>query len=174
MVAGFLTGFAFGILLYGAGLTSYDVVEGQLLLADFTFGKVLFSALLVSVIGFSLLRRAGLVQVRVMQPFLGTHITGGLIMGAGFALLGYGPATVLGASATGSWDALAGGMLGILFGAGFYAGYVYPRIRGRIQDYGKIPASTLPELCGVKSGIMVIAISAFIVLVLWSLGNAGL
>jgi uncharacterized protein len=113
------------------------------------------------------------VQVRVMQPALGTHLIGGLIMGAGFALLGYGPATVLGAAATGSLDALAGGMLGILFGAGLYAGYVYPRIRGRIQDYGKIPASTLPELLCVNNGTVVIAISALLVLVLWSLGNTG-
>ena len=173
MVAGFLIGFTFGILLYGAGLTNYDVVEDQLLLSDFTFGRVLFSALLVSVIGYALLRRAGLVQVRVMQPALGTHVTGGLIMGAGFALLGYGPATVLGASATGAPDALAGGLLGILFGAGLYAGYVYPRINGRIQEYVKIPASTLPERLGVNNGIVVITISALLLLMLWSLGNAG-
>jgi hypothetical protein len=166
MITGFLIGIAFGVLLYEGGLASYDVIEGQLLLADFTFLKVLLSAMIVATVGFFVLSRAGLVERKTMQPSLGTHVAGGLIMGTGFALLGYGPASVLAAAGAGYPDALAG-LLGILCGAGLFARSIYPVISRNFLDYRKLDRMNLFDPRGMGEGSVVILISAFLIFVLW-------
>jgi uncharacterized protein len=165
-ITGLLIGIAFGILLYEGGLASYDVIEGQLLLADFTFLEALLSAVIVATAGFFLLARAGLVDRKVMQPSLGTHLAGGLIMGAGFALLGYGPASVLAAAGAGYPDALAG-ILGILCGAGLFARSIYPKISGSVAGYGRAKSVSLPALFGISEGIVVALLVPLFILILW-------
>ena len=51
---------------------------------------------------------------------LGPHIIGGLIFGAGFALMGYCPGTAAAALGQGNCDALFG-MVGLVLGSYFYA-----------------------------------------------------
>jgi uncharacterized protein len=165
-ITGLLIGIAFGALLYEGGLANYDVIEGQLLLTDFTFLEVLLSAMIVTTAGFFVLSRAGFADRKTMQPSLGTHLAGGLIMGAGFALLGYGPASVLAAAGTGYPDALAG-LIGILFGAGLFAHSIYPVISRNFLGYRKLDSTTLPDLFGMKeSGVVVLVIMVLLV-VLW-------
>jgi hypothetical protein len=170
---GLLIGIAFGILLYEGGLASYDVIEGQLLLADFTFLDVLLSAVIVATAGFFLLARAGLVDRKVMQPTLGTHLAGGLIMGAGFALLGYGPASVLAAGGAGYPDALAG-ILGILCGAGLFARRIYPKIRGSVAEYGRTESASLPALFRIGERSVVALLVTLLLFILWIVSKKAL
>jgi hypothetical protein len=165
-ITGLLIGLAFGILLYEGGLASYDVIEGQLLMRDFTFLKVLLSAMIVATAGFFILCRAGLAERKTMHPSLGTHLAGGLIMGAGFALLGYGPASVLAAAGAGYPDALAG-LIGILFGAGLFARSIYPVISRRFLGYRKLDRMTLPDLFRLGECSVVILVIIVLLFVLW-------
>ncbi|MGB7787618.1 YeeE/YedE thiosulfate transporter family protein [Methanoregula sp.] len=166
IITGLLIGIAFGILLYEGGLANYDVIEGQLQLADFTFLKILLSAMIVATIGFFVICRAGLAERKTMQPSLGTHLAGGLIMGAGFALLGYGPASVLSAAGAGYPDALAG-LLGILSGAGLFARSIYPRISRSFLGYGKTDRMTLPGLFRMRESGVVVLVCVVLLFVLW-------
>jgi uncharacterized protein len=165
-ITGLLIGIGFGILLYEGGLANYNVIEGQLLLTDFTFLEILLSAMIVATAGFFILSRAGLADRKTMQPSLGTHLAGGLMMGAGFALLGYGPASVLAAAGAGYPDALAG-LLGILFGAGLFARTIYPVISRDVLGYRKLDSMTLPDLLGRGEPIVLVLV---IVILLFMLG----
>lgn len=165
-ITGLLIGIAFGILLYEGGLANYDVIEGQLLLVDFTFLEILLSAIIVATAGFFILSRAGLAERKTMQPSAGTHLAGGLIMGTGFALLGYGPASVLAAAGAGYPDALTG-LLGILIGAGLFARTIYPVIRRSVAEYRKLGSTTLPDLFGLGESSVVLMVILVLLVVLW-------
>ncbi len=127
LAIGLLIGTGFGFLLQKGGLTSYNVIVGQLLFTDFSVLKTMMTAVITGMIGVHLLKSAGLIIFHPKQGSLGATVIGGLIFGAGFALLGYCPGTVVGAAAQGSFDALFGGIAGITIGAGLFAA-LYPRL----------------------------------------------
>jgi uncharacterized protein len=173
IVLGLLFGICFGFLLQKGGVTDYNVIEGQLLLTDFTVLKVMLSAVMVGMIGFHLLKHFGYVRSHAAGGSVGANIIGGLIFGAGFALLGYCPGTVAGAVGTGALDALVGGMVGMLIGAGLFA-EVYPKLRATILTRGPFPAVTVPEFLHLNLWIVVILLEVFMIAFLLVLEYLGL
>ena len=150
LAIGLAIGVLFGFLLQKGGVTNYDVIIGQLLLADFTVLKVMLSAVVTGTLGVHLLRSLGLVRLHPKPGSLGTSVVGGLIFGVGFAVLGYCPGTVAGAVGQGFLDALFGGVVGTLLGTGLFAA-VYPRLQKPILSKGDFGAVTLPELLKVNA-----------------------
>lgn len=171
VVLGLLTGIAFGFLLQKGGVTSYDVIIGQLLLTDFTVLEVMLSAVLVGMIGIVAMRAAGLVRPHCVSGSAGSTIAGGLIFGAGFAILGYCPGTAAGAAGTGALDAIAG-VAGIVLGAGIFA-RVYPRLDRSVLNRGAFPAETVPELIGIRPEITAVLVAVAIVVILLVLAGTG-
>jgi hypothetical protein len=154
IVLGLLFGIVFGFLLQKGGATDYNVIIGQLLLTNFTVVKLMLSAVIVGMIGFHLLKSFGYVQLHAAEGSIGANVIGGLIFGVGFGLLGYCPGTVAGAVGTGALDALFGGIVGLLIGAGFFA-EMYPRLRSSILAWGKFPAITVPEFLHLNQWIVI-------------------
>jgi hypothetical protein len=173
LVLGLLTGICFGFLLQKGGVTEYGVIEGQLLLADFTVLKLMLSAVIVGMAVFHLLRHFGYTELHAASGSVGSNVIGGLIFGAGFALLGYCPGTVAGAVGTGALDALTGGMVGMLIGAGFFA-ELYPALKNRVLGYGKFPAVTVPELLHLNLWVVIILLEVFMIGFLFILAQYGL
>ncbi len=173
IVLGLLFGIAFGFLLQKGGVTDYNVIIGQLLLTDFTVLKVMLSAVIVGMIGFHLLKYFGHVQSHAAEGSIGSNVIGGLIFGVGFAFLGYCPGTVAGAVGTGALDALLGGMVGLLIGAGFFA-EVYPQLKNRILVWGKFPAVTVPEFLKLNLWIVIILMEMVMIGFLVVLEHFGL
>lgn len=169
---GLVLGVAFGFLLQKGGVTRYDVILGQLLLSDFTVLKIMLSAVLVGMVGVQVLKGLGLARLHPKPGSVGTSVVGGLIFGVGFGLLGYCPGTVAGAVGQGSMDALLGGVVGILIGAGLFAA-VYPRIQGPILNRGSFGEITLPELFKVHPWAVVIPVAALIVVLLALIERTG-
>jgi hypothetical protein len=159
VILGLFFGIVFGFLLQKGGVTDYNVIIGQLLLTDFTVMKVMLSAVIVGMIGFHLLKHVGYVQSHAPRGSFGSNVIGGLIFGVGFALLGYCPGTVAGAVGTGALDALIGGMVGLVIGAGFFA-EAYPVLRTGVLSWGKLPAVTVPEFLNLNLWIVVILMEA--------------
>jgi len=172
IVLGLLFGICFGFLLQKGGVTDYNVIEGQLLLTDFTVVKVMLSAVMVGMIGFHVLRHFGYVRSHAAEGTLGANVIGGLIFGVGFALLGYCPGTVAGAVGTGALDALVGGMLGMLIGAGLFA-EVYPKLRDSVLQKGPFPAVTVPEFLRLPTWIVIIVLEIAMIGLLAGLGYLG-
>lgn len=173
LVVGLLIGIGFGFFLQKGGVTDYGVILRQLLLVDFTVVKVMLSAVIVGMLGFYLLRGTETVQIHCKNVTLGSVVIGGLIFGAGFAVLGYCPGTVAGAVGTGALDALFGGMIGLVAGAGLFA-RLYPRIAGGILDAGEYEIRTIPEYLGVNPWFVVVPFVVLMIALLAVLEMMGL
>ena len=173
IVLGLFTGIFFGFLLQKGGATDYGVIEGQLLLTNFTVLKLMLSAVIVGMVLFQLLKRCGYANSHAAHGTLGSNVIGGLIFGAGFALLGYCPGTVAGAVGNGALDALIGGMLGMLIGAGLFADS-YPVLKTRILARGQFPAVTVPEFVRMNTWVVILVLEAGMIGFLLLLEYAGL
>ena len=173
LAIGLAIGVLFGFLLQKGGVTDYDVITGQLLLADFTVLKVMLSAVVTGTLGVHLLRSLGLVRLHPKPGSLGTSVVGGLIFGVGFAVLGYCPGTVAGAVGQGFLDALFGGVVGTLLGAGLFAA-VYPKLRKPILSKGDFGAVTLPKLLKVNAWAVVVPAAILLTALLLWIERAGL
>ena len=173
LTIGLLLGIMFGFLLQKGGVTLYDVILGQLLLTDFTVVKVMLSAVITGMVGIHLMHSAGLVQLHIKPGSFGSTVIGGLIFGAGFAILGYCPGTVAGAVGQGSLDALCGGVAGALVGMGIFAA-LYPRLNDTILNRGDFGQRTVPELMGVNPWIIVIPTALILTFLLVWMERAGL
>lgn len=171
IILGLVTGFVFGFLLQKGGVTNYDVIIGQLLLTDFTVVEIMLSAIVVGMIGIFLMEWAGLVRFHVARGSIGATVVGGLIFGTGFAILGYCPGTAAAAFGAGAVDALFG-MIGIATGAGIFA-HLYPILDRSILKKGSFPVDTLPELIGVKPGIVIFGVIILIIGILYLLAFLG-
>jgi hypothetical protein len=172
LAVGLLLGIAFGFLLQKGGVTRYDVIIGQLLFRDFTVLKIMLSAVLTGMIGVHALKSLDLARLHPKPGSVGTSVVGGLVFGVGFGVLGYCPGTVAGAVGQGSMDALLGGVVGILLGAGLFAA-VYPRIQNSVLSKGHFGEITLPELFKVHPWAVVLPVVALIVVLLVLIERAG-
>jgi len=170
---GFVVGILFGFLLQKGGVTNYNVIIGQLLLTDFTVVKVMLSAMVTGMIGVHLLRSLGLAALHPKPGSFGSVVIGGLIFGVGFGLLGYCPGTLAGAVGQGSLDALLGGMVGILIGAGLFAEF-FPKLDKRLLSKGHFGEMTWPQLLKVNPWGIVIPVAFGVIALLFWIENAGL
>jgi len=172
VLLGLLTGICFGFLLQKGGVTDYGVIEGQLLLTDFTVLRVMLSAVIVGMLLFHILKHFGYARSHAAEGSVGSNVVGGLIFGAGFALLGYCPGTVAGAAGTGALDALFGGMVGMLIGAGLFA-ELYPALKEPFLLRGKFPVVTVPELLRMPAATVVLLLEACMIGLLLLLAYIG-
>lgn len=148
LILGFVFGIAFGYLLQKGGVAKYEVLLGSLLLTDFTVMKIMLSAILVGMIGIFGMHALGLVKLHVKPTTYAANVIGGLVFGAGFALLGYCPGTGAAALGQGNLDAIAG-IGGLLAGS-----YVYAELsRGlgsTVLTWGNRGGIMLPDLVGMR------------------------
>jgi hypothetical protein len=164
---GLLIGILFGFFLQKGGVTRYDVIMGQLLLTDFTVVKVMMSAVVTGKIGVHFLKSLGKAELHPKAGSFGSTIIGGLLFGIGFGILGYCPGTLVGAIGQGSLDALFGGMIGLLIGAGLFAEF-YPALEKRILLKGDFGDLTLPKLFKMNHWVLIIPLAAGIIaLLIW-------
>ncbi|MFW5790344.1 MAG: DUF6691 family protein [Bacillota bacterium] len=171
LAKGFGTGIIFGFLLQRGGVTDYNVLVGQLVLEDFTVAKIILTAILVGMIGVYFLSDRDIIELKPKSGSLRRTIPGGLIFGAGFALLGYCPGTIAGAIGNGSLDALIPGLLGIFTGSFFFAAF-YEKFSNSI-DKNKFKVDTFPELLKVNHWKVIIPFSVLIIIFLILLESIG-
>ncbi|MFP4020017.1 MAG: DUF6691 family protein [Halanaerobium sp.] len=164
LMKGLGTGIVFGFLLQRGGVTDYNVLVGQLLLKDFTVAKIILTAVVVGMIGVHFLSDRNIIELKPKSGSLRRTIPGGLIFGAGFALLGYCPGTIAGAIGQGSIDALIPGLLGIITGSFFFAAF-YEKFSDLIEKK-KFKVDTLPKFFKVSHWQVIIPLSVLTILFL--------
>lgn len=158
LVLALAAGLIFGFLLQRGGAAKFNILIGQLLLQDWTVAKIMLSAIIVGMLGIYPLHRAAKVNLHLKPTQLGPNIIGGLVFGAGFALIGYCPGTAAAALGQGNWDALFG-MTGLIIGSYLYAetsGWLKTR---RWGDFGKI---TIPDMIRVPRLPFALGFAAFL------------
>jgi uncharacterized protein len=173
LVLGLVMGIVFGFLLQKGGVTKYDMILGQLLLTDFTVVKIMLTAVVTGMIGIFVLKGVGLAKIEAKPGSVGMNVIGGLMFGAAFAILGYCPGTAFGAVGEGSMDALIGGVMGMLVGAGLFAA-LYPKFSKSVLQKGHFGQITFPDLIKINPWFHVMFFSGIILLILFLLENAGL
>ncbi len=160
-------GLGFGFVLERAGFGRASVLASQFYGRDNRVLKVMFSAIVTTAVGLTLLSGMGLVELGALTipgTWLGAAVVGGLLLGVGFVTAGYCPGTALVATGSGNVDgaySLGGMMLGAI---GF--GVVWPWMEG-LYNAGSMGVVTLPEFFGlsqpiVAAGVVVMAIGAFL------------
>jgi uncharacterized membrane protein YedE/YeeE len=99
-------GFLFGALLNYARLNRYNVISGMATLENLTVAKAIAIAIGIGVILLNIEISLGFASWHVKPFIVGGIVLGGLIFGAGMAILGYCPGTLAVSLGEGSLDAL--------------------------------------------------------------------
>lgn len=165
LIFAFLIGLFFGYILESSGFGNSRKLAYQFYLKDMAVLKVMFTAIVVAMVGLLYLNWAEILDISLVYvppTILNGQILGGLLMGIGFVIGGFCPGTSLVASAIGKLD----GMFyvgGALFGMWIF-GEIYPMIQNFINGHpmGRV---TLPEWLGWRPGI----VAFLVILMAWGL-----
>ena len=164
LITGVVFGLAFGFLLQKGGVGKFNVLIGQLLLQDFTVAKVMLTAIVVGMAGVMTLRHFGKVNLHLKPTRIGANVIGGLVFGAGFALLGYCPGTAAAALGQGSWDALFG-MVGLVAGSLIFA-ELSRWSKRTVETWGEFGKISLPDLVRLPRNVVVIGVAGFLIAII--------
>ena len=154
LLTGAVTGILFGFLMQKAQVIRYDRQLAALRLKDMTIVKFMLTNILVAMVGIYLLYDLWLVKLSIKSTILGANILGGLIFGIGWGIVGYCPATAMGALGEGRYDSVFG-LLGMILGAGIYA-EAYPLMKATVLTWGNFGKITLPGLLGINHWIVIV------------------
>lgn len=166
LVMAVILGIAFGFVLERAGFADAKTLAGQWYGYNFAVLRVMFTAIVVAMLGLFGLGAVGFIdigRVQLNETFLVPQIVGGLIFGAGFAIGQYCPGTAVVAVGTGRLDAmtfLGGFLVGVL---GWFV--AYPKLAGFYSStsMGKVilPDALHVPLAVVLVAVVVMALGAF-------------
>ena len=113
------------------------------------------TAIVVGMVGIFTLHHFALVNLHTKSTKLTANIVGGLLFGAGFALIGYCPGTAAAAVGQGSWDALFG-MAGLVVGSWIFA-EMSGTVKKTIEKWGDLGKVTLYDVLPLSKGAMVVS-----------------
>jgi hypothetical protein len=170
LLAGVVFGLAFGFLLQKGGVGKFNILIGQLLLQDWTVAKIMLTAIVVGMVGVFTLHHFAKVNLHLKPTRIASNIIGGLLFGAGFALMGYCPGTAAAALGQGSWDALFG-MVGLVAGSWVYAEFS-ASLKKTVDKWGDLGKVLLPDLLHVPRGVFVVIFAVLLTVGLFALERA--
>ena len=154
-------GFLFGFALERAGFGNARKLAAQFYLHDMTVFKVMFTAILVAMVGLYSLAALGAVDMSMLwinPTFLWAQIIGGFLLGVGFIISGLCPGTSIVAAVSGRLDGLAA-ILGIYVGTLTFAVAVdwMPALEN-LYNGGSMGVSLLHEVLDVPAPSLVLAV----------------
>ena len=162
-----MIGFFFGYALEIGGFGKSTKLAAQFYFKDLTVLKVMFTGIIVAMLGVFLASALGLLDyslVWVNPTYLWPGIVGGLIMGVGFIVGGFCPGTSLVAVATGKTDGIFF-VLGVLFGifgfgetVEYFWDFFYSSYMGRF---------TLMDWLGLPAGVIVLLVVLMALFMFW-------
>jgi len=119
LLTGLVIGFGFGFVLERAGFGNARKLAGQFYLNDMTVFKVMFTAILVAMVGLYGLSSLGLADTSMMwinPTYIPSQVVGGFLLGVGFIMSGLCPGTSVVSMVSGridGWVTFLGIFLGI-------------------------------------------------------------
>jgi uncharacterized membrane protein YedE/YeeE/rhodanese-related sulfurtransferase len=152
LLTGLALGFLFGFVLERAGFGNARKLAGQFYLNDMTVFKVMFTAILVAMVGLFGLQSVGLADLSMLwinPTFFPAQAAGGFLLGVGFIMSGLCPGTSVVSMVSGRIDAWVA-FAGIFVGIGMFTLTVdwVPGLMGLYQA-GSGEVSLLPQSLGV-------------------------
>lgn len=154
-IVAFLISFGFGFVLERSGFGDSRRLAAQFYLHEMRVLKVMFTAVLTTMLLVHWLQFLGLVdlsKIFVNPTHLWPGIVGGLLFGVGFVIGGYCPGTSIVAAASGKLDGLFF-VLGVTLGV-FVFGEAYDSVRAFFEHSGDLGRFRLPELFSLDAGLV--------------------
>ncbi|NNM05871.1 MAG: YeeE/YedE family protein [Gemmatimonadetes bacterium] len=163
LLTGLVIGFGFGFVLERAGFGNARKLAGQFYLNDMTVFKVMFSAILVAMVGLYGLASLGMVDmslVWVSPTFIPAQAVGGFLLGIGFIMSGLCPGTSVVSMVSGRIDGWVT-FVGIFLGIALFA-FTVDRVPGLQALYlaGSGEVSLLHEILGVPALVLALIMVA--------------
>lgn len=153
-------GIVFGWFLERGGMGNANKLAGQFYLTDLAVFKVMFSAIVTTLLGLYWLSKLGWLELPMVflpPTYVVPQLLGGVVFGVGFVMGGLCPGTSCVSASTGKTDGfvVVGGML---FGV-FVFNEAFPVLEGVYRSTPMGPV-TIPELIGAPFGVVVFALVA--------------
>jgi uncharacterized membrane protein YedE/YeeE/rhodanese-related sulfurtransferase len=154
-------GFLFGFSLERAGFGNARKLAAQFYFYDMTVFKVMFTAILVAMVGLYSLSAIGLLDMARMwvnPTFMWAQVIGGFMLGVGFIMSGLCPGTSVVSAASGRWDGLVT-FAGIFGGSFLFAVLMdwFPALSS-LYNGGSLGDSVLPTLLNVPVPLFVLGV----------------
>lgn len=167
LLTGILIGFGFGFVLERAGFGNARKLAGQFYLNDMTVFKVMFTAILVAMVGLYGLASLGFVDMALIwinPTFIPAQVVGGFLLGVGFIMSGLCPGTSVVSMVSGRIDGWVS-FLGIVLGIGLFT-VTIDLVPGLHALYmaGSGEVSLLHEVLGVPALVLALVMVAGAVL----------
>ena len=164
LLTAILLGFLFGFSLERAGFGNARKLVGQFYLHDMTVFKVMFTGILVAMVGLYSLASIGLVDLQMIwinPTFVWGQVVGGFVLGAGFIMSGLCPGTSVVSAASGRWDGVVT-FLGVFMGVALFALTVdwFPGLSA-LYSGGSLGIITLPDLLQIPAPLFALAVVIF-------------
>ncbi|MFW6313789.1 MAG: YeeE/YedE thiosulfate transporter family protein [Spirochaetota bacterium] len=161
IVTGIVMGLIFGFALEKSRVFEPRMMVGLFQLRHFVVLKVFLTAIATTLVLLAALTAFGVVELGPKAAIYPATVIGGLVFGAGVAIVGACPTTLpaqIGAGYKDAWAAVAGGLIGAIS-----YGYFEPFLSGLNQGPGTI---TLPESIGLPYWVVALPVAIVIVLFL--------
>ena len=158
---GLAMGLVFGIALEKSRVFEPGVILGQLQLNNFVMLKVFLTATATGLVVLAVLNGLDIVSLHPKGLNWQANLVGGLILGAGIALAGACPGTVvaqIGAGYRDAWFTIAGGLAGAMA-----YGYLHPAIKPLFAG-AAAGKPTYASLTGLPYWLLAAAVAAVLVL----------
>ncbi|MFG1351799.1 YeeE/YedE thiosulfate transporter family protein [Xanthobacter autotrophicus] len=163
ILTGVAMGIVFGFALEKARVFEPGMIVGQMQMRNFIMLKVFLTAVATGAVVLAALHGFGLVKLAPKATFYAADVLGGLVLGAGIALAGACPGTILAQIGAGYRDALftlAGGIAGAVA-----FGYAEPALAPWLLSGG--PGKlTFMDLTGLSYTVLALGLAAVLVVVL--------
>lgn len=163
LLTAIVLGFLFGFSLERGGFGSAHKLAAQFYLYDMAVFKVMFTAIIVAMVGLYTLVGLGLMDMSrlwVNPTFVWAQLLGGFLLGVGFIMSGLCPGTSVVSAASGRWDAVMT-FVGIFVGTAVFAvaADLFPALE-RLYAAGSMGESFLPTLLGVPPLVFALGVVA--------------
>ena len=159
LVIALALGFGFGFVLERAGFGRAPVLAAEFYFTDLRVFKVMFTAIVVAILGVTLASNLGILDISAMEinkTYLWPEVVGGFILGVGFIVAGYCPGTSIVATASGNID---GGfaVLGVIAGSVLFG--FFPESWRNFANDSAMGALRFPELLKVPQALVALAVT---------------
>lgn len=162
-----LIGVGFGAVLEQAGFGSSRRLAGVFYFTDMTVVKVMFTALIVGMLGLSYLAAFGWLpfdRIYFLPTVYGAQIVGGLLFGIGFVMGGWCPGTAAAGLAAGRLDALVF-LVGTIGGSMLF-NEAFPLLR-TLYSAGDRGVQFAYDAVGVSRNVFALAFTLAAVVAFW-------
>ncbi len=155
LYGGLIIGILWGIVLQKSKAGKYDIVSSMFRLQDFTVFRVGSVLMITGYISLWLFKDLGIIQLYVPKTVMLPQLLGGLLFGAGIAIMGYCPGTAAVAVGEGMLDGIPA-IAGMITGGVIYAEFFHDRWQDNFLKIGDIGRVTFEDLLGVNHWFIIV------------------